>query len=504
MRRDQQHSDLTGKVDWGASVSLDAERQFLGLLLTRADVFDQVSGSIKPTQFYEPLHRQVFALIEANRTAGLSLTRERLASLLAQDAAFKASGGARYLDQVAQAAAVAEIEGTDPRELGALVADLHLRREVIAACSEIAQGARADGLKSGRDLRDMLERRMMVADFATQEDTLRAIDELAAVSLESARHGGVELIPTGFEKLDERMGKCERGDFILIGARPSMGKTGLASCWALNAGLAGLGVIELNGEMSDGQVTRRHLADYCHRQWDVRGPAYRDIRSGRLDDGQRAMLATAVKELKGLPIVGMRRRGITPAQLRTLARRQAAKFADQGRRLCYLFVDSINNMNSGLEGYTSPVQHMTAITSALKGLAVELECIVVALSQLSRGVEQREDKRPMLSDLRESGSLEQDADVVLGIYRDAYYAEREPAPKKADERMEWEDRKGSPIVESIALKVKEGAPGTDKLWADVSRNAIRDEAPFFTSRQVPGQLALEPPPAAPVDEDVPL
>lgn len=498
MARERQHSDLSGNVDWGASVGLDAERQFLGLLMARADVFDQVAGDVRGAQFYEPLHRQIFDLVHAHRTKGQAITRERLEGLLANDAAFKGQGGARYLDAIEAAASLAEIEGTDARELGRLVADLYLRREVITACRDIAIGARSDGLTSGRDLRDMLERRLLAADFQGQDESLKTMAQMGALAIEDAKRKGAGLLSTGFRKLDERLGRQERGDLILLGARPSMGKTALASCWALNMAHERIGVIEFNGEMSEGQVARRHIADQCFRMWDVRGPTYRDIRAGNLKPQQTAMIAEAQRELDALPLSGMRKRALTVAQLRTLAIRQTRLWADQGIRLGLIVVDSINNMDAALPGNTTPVQQMTALSRGLKSVAIDLDCVVLALSQLSRDIERRDDKRPILSDLRESGSLEQDADVVIGIYRDAYYAEREPAPKKNEDRMEWEDRKGSSTVEAIALKVKEGPPGTDKLWGDVARNAIRDEIPNFTDRAAPNEFDFNP------AEDVPL
>ena len=476
--RERAHFERSGDIDWGASVSLDAERRVLGMLLARADIFDHTQGRVQAAHFYEPLHRRIFELISTNRAKGLSMTRERLAQLLSIESAYAAAGGHAYLDQLATAATISEMEGIDAADLCRTVWDLHIRRECIAAASDIMRDAKKEGIVSGSDLRAMLERRIFAADFVGSSDRLKTIDEITTAALTNSRLGGADLLSLGFRKVDDRLGKCERGDFGLIAARPAMGKSALAACIAKAAAKEGLGVIELNGEMSEGQIARRHLADQCHEMFGGLSPTSREIRSGRLSEKQRDMLAQAKAVLDPLPVVAMRKPGMSVSELSALCRRQKREWSERGIQLGFVIVDHLGILGEDSDGrFQTQTQLVTRISKACKRLAVELECVLIGLSQLNRDVEKRDDKRPQLHDLRDSGTLEQDADWVMAMYRDAYYAEREGKPKKKDEQLEWQIRKESHWLECLALKVREGAPGVDKLWCDVARNAIRDDEP---------------------------
>lgn len=474
--RETAHSDISGRVDWGASVLLVGERQLLGLLLTRGDAFEAIAGLVSEPNFYEPLHRRIFRLIAANREKGLAFPRSRLESVLSIDRAFAEAGGGKYLDQIIADANMAEIEGQDVAELASLIRDLFVRREVIAACRDIALDARGDAIRSGADLRASLETRLMAFDTTSGPARLVGIAEASRQVQETAKAGGVELLSTGLARLDKRLGKCERGDFGIIAGRPSMGKSALAGVIALNSARMGLGCIEINGEMSPAQMTRRHLADHGHRLFGDRAATSSKIRSGELTDGEAAHLETTRQAIASLPLFVMRKPGITVGEIAALCRRQIREWAAQGIKCGFIFIDHIGIVSSG-QPYHSETEETTRVSKALKALAVDLDVVIIALCQLNREVEKREDKRPQLSDLRQSGSIEQDADWVVACFREAYYAQREAEPKKEDKRLEWIRARGSNVLEAIALKVREGSAGKDDLWADVSRNAIRDEMP---------------------------
>lgn len=476
-RPERAHSDIAGKIDWGASVLLEGERRLLGLLLARGDTFEAVAGLVTDREFYEPLHRRIYRLLVASREKGVAFSRARLESLLAIDKAFREHGGASYLDQMAADATLAEIEGQDVMELATLVRDLFVRREVIAACRDIAVEARGDAIRSGADLRSMLEGKLMAFDYQAGSTRLVTLAEGSLTVRKTATAGGVALLSTGFTKIDKRLGKLECGDLGIIAGRPSMGKSALAGVIALNMARKGLGVIEINGEMSVEQMTRRHLSDHGHRLFGDRAPYSSGIRAGNLTPEEDEKLAHVVAAFEHLPLVMLRKPKITLGEIFALVRRRKREWEEEGIGFGALIVDHMGLVASGSAYFQGATEEMTAVSGGLKAGAVDLGIVVIGLSQLSRQLEAREDKRPMLADLRQSGSIEQDADWVLACYREAYYAQREAEPKKEDKRMEWMRARGSQVMEAIALKVREGSSGTDNLWADVARNAVRDEMP---------------------------
>jgi replicative DNA helicase len=283
-------------------------------------------------------------------------------------------------------------------------------------------------------------------------------------------------VMTGIASLDEELGPMQPGNLIALAGRTSMGKSAAAEVIAYNIAERGLGVIQLNGEMTVEEMAERHLADICHRRYGARGPEYRDIRRRRITVDQRSMLGTARDELAEVPLVMLKRTGLKFSQLRSIARRQTAIWARRGITLGALIVDHM-----GLIRPDHPTRDryadQTAISNGTKELAEELGCPLIALLQLNRETEKRDDKKPKLSDIRDSGAWEQDADVVIAFYREAYYARQQVEPKKELEVAEWLRAKASPSIEAIILKARAGPPQTVKLWGDVARNAIRDRAP---------------------------
>jgi replicative DNA helicase len=271
-------------------------------------------------------------------------------------------------------------------------------------------------------------------------------------------------------------------DLIVLGGRTSMGKSAMASDIALNVATQGRGVIEINGEMSVQQMTRRHLTSLAFTKHGKGAPSYSAIRKRMVSREQRQMLGQAKAEFDQLPISLLQRPGLGFGALRSLVRRERAKMAREGVKLGLLIVDHAGLIKAD-GGGRSRYEDQTAVSNGMKELAHELGIPVMALAQLSRETEKRDNKRPALSDLRDSGAWEQDADVVIGVYRDAYYAAREPEPKddgkpnSSSTWAEWDRRRRSKTIEAIILKAREGECTTVELWGDMATNAIRAREP---------------------------
>lgn len=460
--------------------NLEAEQAVLGVLMFSAEAFHNVDPVLAAADFYEPFHSRLYAriakLIQADRRPDPIV----LKTLFAIDPAFEDLGGVRYLADLVDRAPMASEVLDYAKEISSLAS----RRDAIAIAAEVIKDARNPDI-SGSDLMASLEKGVAGSRKGRDDVVLLPwADVSSGIVYRLDKPHEKPLLSTGLKKVDKLIGGGERGDLIIIGARPSMGKSALASCIALNVGLNGGGVVEINGEMSVEQMGRRHLTDQCYRLFEDQGPVYRDIRLRTLTERQIHILRETHEAIKSLPLAMVKRTGLTLSKLRALLRRQKMQFEAQGVTLDLVIVDHVGLIRTDEQG-KARYEDQTIISGAMKELGDELQCVIMGLAQLNRNVESREDKRPQLSDLRDSGSWEQDADVVLGVYRDAYYAQREREPKKREDADTWFLRTTSREIEAIGLKVREGAVGTAKLWSDIGRNAIRDTDPDAFSAPPP-------------------
>ncbi len=291
-------------------------------------------------------------------------------------------------------------------------------------------------------------------------------------------------VTIGLLPLDLAVGGFQPGEMWVLAGRPSMGKSAIASTAALNVSTHGrhpdgrrLGWIEINGEMSSQQMMRRHIADRAFDLVARSAPKYSDIRARDLSElARKAMYAAAseIRELRTLKMV--KRTGMTLGNLRSMVRRQVSAWDREDIALGGVSIDhgGLIRVDDARRGRT---EAQTEIAIGMKELADELNVPLFVLLQLNRKVEERDDKTPMLSDLRDSGAWEENADGVIGTFRPAYYAVRQTQPKGADAVALWEAAKTSKEVHAILLKIREGEAGVVKLWADMARNAIRGSAP---------------------------
>jgi len=454
--------------------NVEAEQALLGAILINNDAFDRVSDFLRSEHFVEEIHRRIFEIAGAMIRQGKLATPVTLKTFLG-DHDLGGVTAAQYLARLA-AEATTIINAYD---YGRSVYDLALRRELIGIGEDmvnVAYDAPVDS--SPREQIEETERRLyQVAEggrydggFQRFSDALKVAVDMAAKAYE--REGSLSGIATGLVDLDRYMGGLQPSDLVILAGRPGMGKTALATNIAFNIAKAHEGrtradggVETVNGgivgffslEMSAEQLATRIIAEQS-------GVASYKIRRGDITEGDFRRVADAVAEMQSIPFFIDQTGGISIAQLTARARRLKRQ-----RGLDLLVVDYLQLLSGSKTARSdNRVQELTEITTGLKALAKELNVPILAASQLSRQVEARDDKRPQLSDLRESGSIEQDADVVLFVFREEYYLKnREPRPG-TQEHIDWMTQMESAHgrAEIIIGKQRHGPTGTIELQFD--------------------------------------
>lgn len=487
MRPRRRHIDepVDHRHFWGNAASQGIEEAVIGQLLLSPHLATNVSDTLTDEHFFYPLLARVYRLCAKHAAAGRQISLGLIGRTLKHDPDYQDAGGADYLSDVIDHHAVlhGETVGGEILEArAAMVQDLYLRREVLLACRDVQGYAKTVEDASGAELMERLESRILEARVGTGQrqactiaDALDAVveDMRADVTADPRR----ALLTTGLTPLDEVTGGSEGGELILIVGRPGMGKSALGGCIALNMAFAGLGVVEINGEMTEAQMTRRHVSDWLHRTYDMQAPTYSAIRRRKLTEMQMRMVEECKDAFADLPLSMLKRTGLTLAGIRSLLKRERARLAKQGIPLRAAFIDHVGLVRP--DGRSrGRYEDQTEVSQGLKEIADELGIVIFAMAQLNREVEKRDDKRPQIADIRETGAFEQDADVIIAVYREAYYAFKEKRPTKEMDRLDWELRRADPNIEAILLKIREGDPQTVKLWANVARNAIRADAPI--------------------------
>lgn len=454
-------------------MNLEAEQALLGCLMFDNDAFVNVDEIVTREDFYEPFHGLLFGAIARDIRAGRLAEPTLLQTYFKIQPSFHQFGGLRYLADLVDRAPPA----SQAASYAKAIRSASLRRKVIKIAGDMIAKAKEDPDTDGMDLMADLEGQMLAARSGKEDTGFQSWGEVSrAVVYGMDSPDERRLLNLGLPKLDNVLGGAERGDMIVLGGRPGMGKSALASCMALNVALAGFGVAEVNGEMTTLQMGRRHLTDLAFTRHGRDAPMYRDIRRGNLSDLQKRMVASIQHETEALPLFMVKRTGMTLGRLRAMLAKRKMLFRALGIDMAMAVIDHVGLIKPDRETGSRQTDQ-TEVSGALKTMAEDLDIVMIALAQLNRSVEAREDKRPQLADLRDSGSWEQDADVVVGVYRDAYYARREKEPKRELERAEHFMRASSPTVEAIMLKVREGDVGTASLWASIGHNAIRNDPP---------------------------
>jgi replicative DNA helicase len=455
--------------------NLDAEQGLLGAILFDNETFNRIGDKLKPAHFYDPVHGRIFEVCANMISRGRLADGVTLREHFARDGALQEIGGAAYLLTLLENAARLSAHA---QEYADLVYDLAIRRELIRIGDEIVKSAAApEDHASGVDQIEEAERQLFslaeagVASkgFGEFSTALATSIEMAAAAYENKSE--VSGTATGFADLDRMLGGVHASDLVILAARPSMGKTALATNIAFNVANARLqarrnggtgkdlpgGVVAFFSlEMSAEQLATRLLSDFSQIESDR-------IRRGKILKHEYEKLKDAAAELQALPLHIDETGAISIAQLQARARR-----LQRMHGLDLIVVDYLQLVTSSLRRNDGRVQEVSEITQGLKALAKDLKVPVLALAQLSRQVETRDDKRPQLSDLRESGSIEQDADVVLFIFRESYYLERAEPRAGTEEHFAWQ-RQLEEVrnqAEVIIGKQRHGPIGKVKLYFD--------------------------------------
>ncbi|MEM6761763.1 MAG: replicative DNA helicase [Pseudomonadota bacterium] len=452
-----------------APQNVEMEQQVLGAILVNNEAFYRVSDFLKVEHFFVEPHRRIFDTAAKLVRAGKVATPLTVKTFFPADEMMADLSVTEYLSRLAAGATtIINVE-----DYGRHLADLAMRRSLITIGEDLVNDAyEAPVDKSpGDQIEDVEKKLYELAEvgrfdqgFVPFSDALSAAVDMAAAAHDRA--GGLSGIATGLTDLDRLMGGLQRSDLLILAARPAMGKTSLATnigfsiARAYRAGTAGAGPKDggvvgfFSLEMSSEQLATRILAEQS-------GISSSHIRRGAITESQFHDLVDATKLMQQLPFYIDQTGGITIGQLAARARRLKRQ-----KGLDVLMVDYLQLLSgSGKRASDSRVNEVTEITTGLKALAKELDVPIVALSQLSRQVEQRDDKRPQLADLRESGSIEQDADVVMFIYREEYYLQSRKPAEGTPEFFEWEAKMEAVhgIAEVIVSKQRHGPTGTVEL-----------------------------------------
>jgi len=450
--------------------NIEAEQSVIGSILLSNEIFDEVNTIISSKNFYDPMHQKIFSAIEnlifkgmlANPITLKNYFENEKDEINVPDYLVKIT---KFSSSVRQAI-----------EYSKIIYDMFVRRELIKISETTIDVAKLNDLNtSGQSIIENSEKLLFdLAEKGSFNSSLVKFDEAMKMTIDMAQNAykneeGIVGVPTGLRDLDDRLGGLHQSDLVIIAGRPSMGKTALATNIAFNAARKlqeskkKSTVAFFSLEMSSEQLSTRILAEQSRIKSN-------DIRRGKISDEQFDKFIETSKNISELPLFIDETPAISIAALSNRARRIKRIYG-----LDMIVVDYIQLMRA-VNTKDGRVQEISEITQGLKALAKELAVPVLALSQLSRAVEQRDYKKPLLSDLRESGSIEQDADVVMFVYREAYYLERkEPRPATV-EHAEWQAKMNdvSNLAEVIISKQRHGPTGSVSLEFEAMFTKFRD------------------------------
>ena len=466
-----QASEKGSEVSIGVPHSIEAEQQLLGAILTNNDLFDRVASIVRADHFYDPVHARIFETASARIAKNSLASPVTLKAFMEDDSGLAELGGPAYLVRLAGAA----ISSFAVRDYAEMIYDLAIRRELITVGNDIAaKAARVDVDSEPKE--QIVDAEQKLYALAEQGQTEQGFQSFLtavtnAVKVANAayqREGGLAGVSTGLIDMDKKLGGLHRSDLLILAGRPSMGKTSLATNVAFNIARAYKKGIIASGEEGaiDGGVVGFFSLEMSAEQLatrilsEVAEIPSNQIRRGNFTESEFRRIVDAAKELEAAPLFIDDTPALPISQLAARARR-----LKRTHGLDALFIDYLQLVR-GTGRSENRVNEISEITMGLKAIAKELDIPVIALSQLSRQVENREDKRPQLSDLRESGSIEQDADVVMFVFREEYYKEREkPGDHELDKMGIWQEEmeRLHGKAEVVIGKQRHGPIGTVEL-----------------------------------------
>ena len=450
--------------------NIEAEQSIIGSILLNNEIFDEINLLINSKNFYDPMHQKIFMAIEKLIYSGMLANPITLKNYFENEK--DELNIPNYLFKITKFST----SSRQAIEYSKLIYDLYVKRELIKISENIIDAAKLNDLDNdGKSIIENFEKSLFdLAEKGSFSSSLVKFDEAMKMTIEMASSAykneeGIVGVPTGLTDLDYRLGGLHKSDLLIIAGRPSMGKTALATNIAFNAAKK----IQNDGrkstiaffslEMSSEQLSTRILAEQSRIKSN-------DIRRGKISEEQFDKFIEISKNISELPLYIDETPAISIAALSNRARRIKRLYGLDMVVVDYIQLMKASNFREGR------VQEISEITQGLKALAKELSVPVLALSQLSRAVEHRDDKKPQLSDLRESGSIEQDADVVMFVYREAYYLQgKEPRPATV-EHAEWQAKMNdvSHLAEIIIGKQRHGPTGNVMLEFEAMFTKFKD------------------------------
>ena len=461
--------------------NIEAEMIVIGTILANNKAFESVSEFLKADHFSSKSHRKIYEVIVRLLDKGQIVSPVTLANYFEQSGFLSEIGGKQFLAKLV--GFVSHI--VNIKDYGQLLYDLYLRRQLIDLGQNIVNGAyhidpeisaMSQIESSEQKLYNLAEQGIVGNDFKPLEASILEAIHTAEQAFKRDSH--ITGVTSGLTDLDKKLGGFHSSDLIILAGRPSMGKTALATKLAFEAAAAykpeaaeeaqeGAKVAFFSLEMSAEQLATRLLSEQTKISSDK-------IRRGEIQNQDFEKFVEASHNLSNLQLYIDDTPGLTISAIRNRARRLKRQ-----KGLGMVVIDYLQLVQASHSSAENRVQAVSEITRGLKILAKELNVPVLALSQLSRGPEQRDDKRPQLSDLRESGSIEQDADVVMFIFREEYYLAREQPPEGTEKHMAWQSQmaKVHNVSEVIVAKQRHGPIGTVKLYFDGAHTTFKDYIP---------------------------
>ena len=450
--------------------NIESEQSVIGSILLNNEIFDEINLLITNKNFYDPMHQKIYMAIEKLIYSGMLANPITLKNYFENEK--DELNVPDYLVKITKFST----SSRQAIEYSKLIYDLYVKRELIKISENIIDTAKLNDLDNdGKSIIENFEKSLFdLAEKGSFSSSLVKFDEAMKMTIEMASSAykneeGIVGVPTGLTDLDYRLGGLHKSDLLIIAGRPSMGKTALATNIAFNAAKK----IQNDGrkstiaffslEMSSEQLSTRILAEQSRIKSN-------DIRRGKISEEQFDKFIETSKNISELPLYVDETPAISIAALSNRARRIKRLYGLDMVVVDYIQLMKASNFREGR------VQEISEITQGLKALAKELSVPVLALSQLSRAVEHRDDKKPQLSDLRESGSIEQDADVVMFVYREAYYLQgKEPRPATV-EHAEWQAKMNdiSHLAEIIIGKQRHGPTGNVMLEFEAMFTKFKD------------------------------
>ena len=459
--------DSTSPLKPGQDVpyNLEAEQGILGILLLNNRYMEHVSDYLRSFHFADAIHGKIYEGITRFAERGQIADPITLKDYFDREKGLESVGGAKYLVDLASSV----LSMSSISDYGRLIYDLYLRRELLNIGQDVCVQAKVYDFEVSA-VQQIEKAEKQLFDLATKGQTggglvefnVAITEALRMAELAFKRDSHIVGVTSGLIDMDKWLGGLHPSDLLILAGRPSMGKTALATNIAFNAAKAalkgdggGAPVAFFSLEMSSEQLASRILASEA-------GVSSDKIRKGEISASDFPKFVEVTREFQDLPLYIDDTPAITVSAIRNRARRMQRQHG-----LGLIVIDYLQLIEAGgsKKGPTNRVQEISDISRGLKAIAKEIGVPVIALSQLSRAVEQRDDKRPQLSDLRESGSIEQDADVVMFVYREEYYLERKKPTEGTEKYVEWQAEMNRTYkqAEVIIAKQRHGPVGTIKL-----------------------------------------